>query len=524
MTARLRTAAVLLGLSTLCVAGATSASEQARVNGDEHPGNLPASVAAVLPTFYAERDNAPAWFGEDGRPYRATGALLELLEGAGAEGLDPEHYRVGELRERLGQVAHAQVDPSLDVLLTGMMLTYAQHLHGGRVPPRNAGWRSAAPAPDLLRVAHEVASGEPLEEVLGSLAPQEPHYARLRERLAQLHRLAEDGLPEVPAVDLLGVGDRDDAIAAIRERLVAEGYEAPAPSSGSDLFDEGLEKAVRAFQERHGLKADGLVGSSTLRVLQRSVEDLIRQVGWNMERLRWLDRDRGERHIFVNSAGFVAEVRSGGKTLWMTPVIVGQEGWRTPMFSDQVDGVELYPRWVVPRSIAREELAPALRQDPSYAHRRQFQVIDRGTGQPVNASKVDWSQSSVDSYLFIQSPGPHNPLGEAKIKMQNRFAIYLHGTKNPELFEAQSRAFSHGCIRVQEVLRLTQWMFESEGRTAELEDAIDSGERVTLELQEPVQVDIVYLTAWVDDDGRLHTRPDIYGRDRTLCRALDDCP
>ncbi len=448
-----------------------------------------------------------------------------MLEGAAGEGLDPDDYDVQVLRERLHRAArNGDGDVALELQLTEMMLSYARHLYGGRVSPRRAGWRSDPPELDLKRVAHEVAAGGRPTEVLGRLVPTEPHYLRLRARLQALQALGERVFPEVPSGNVLRPGDRDGRVRLVRERLDAEGYQTRPPPEGPELFDEGLSEVVRAFQHDHGLEVDGLVGAATVRGMRHSLEDHVRRIRWNMERLRWLPRDRGERHVFVNAAGFSAEVREGARTIWQRPVIVGQVGWNTPMFSDQIEGVELFPEWVVPRSIAREEVAPSLQEDVAWADRNQFVVIDRSTGGAVEPGEVDWWSESADDYLFIQSPGSHNPLGEAKLLMPNRFRIYLHGTRDPAIFDASQRLLSHGCIRVQDVLELTRWLFEGEGREDEFDAAVQNGERVSLVLEQPVHVDIVYLTTWVDDDGRLQTRPDVYGRDRALCRALGDCP
>ncbi|MGA9520228.1 MAG: L,D-transpeptidase family protein, partial [Myxococcaceae bacterium] len=481
-------------------------------------------VRDALSAFYAERGQAPVWIDESGRPRRDAYELLSVLEGAAREGLNPEDYEVRALRERMDQAQRTgDGDETLERSLTAMMLSLAKHLYGGRVSPRRVGWQSDPPELDLKRVAHEVAAGGGPTQVLGQLAPNEPHYLRLRERLQALQALGEREYPDVPSGSVLRPGDRDERVRLVRERLRAEGYEARPPPEGPELFDEGLSEAVRAFQHDHGLEVDGSIGVATVRGMRHSLEDHLRRIRWNMERLRWLPRDRGERHVFVNAAGLNAEVREGAETIWQRPVVVGQIGWNTPMFSDRIEGVELFPDWVVPRTIAREEVAPSLQEDAAWAGRNQFVVIDRSTGRPVEPGEVDWGSASADDYLFIQRPGTHNPLGEAKLLMPNRLQIYLHGTKDPAVFEARQRLLSHGCIRVQDVLELTRWLFEGEGRGAEFDAAVAAGERVSLELERPVHVDIVYLTTWVDDEGRLQTRPDVYGRDRALCRALGDC-
>ncbi len=488
------------------------------------PGVGAALVEAVS-GFYVERGHPGYWIDDAGRPRPVAWELLNVLADAGRDGLDPEDYEVDALGERLHRAERlGDGDVLLEVRLTAMMLKFASHLYGGRVPPKRAGWRSEPPKLDLKQLAHEVAAGAGVAETLSQLAPDEPHYLRLREKLQELQSVEARPFPEVPPGKLLSPGESDPRVQLVRERLWAEGYEARTPPEGPDFFDDGLAKAVRGFQIDHGLEADALIGRQMVRAMRHTREDHLRQIRWNMERLRWVPRDRGERQVLVNAAGFYAEVREGSETIWVRPVVVGQVDWDTPMFSDRIEGVELYPDWVVPPKIAREEIAPKMHEDPQWARRNQITVIDRSTRRAVDPQDVDWWLESVDAYQFIQRPGPLNPLGEAKLLMPNRFSVYLHGTKDPEIFQQRQRILSHGCIRVKDVMELTRWLFEQEGRGEELEAAVEAGEHTALELEQPVHVDIVYLTAWVDDEGRLQTRPDVYGRDRALCRALDDCP
>jgi murein L,D-transpeptidase YcbB/YkuD len=288
-----------------------------------------------------------------------------------------------------------------------------------------------------------------------------------------------------------------------------------------DHFDEVLEEGVKAFQRAHGLEPDGEVGARTLEALRVPVEARIQQLQVNLERWRWMPEDLGARHVLVNLPAFELVAVEGGQPVLRMRVIIGREDWSTPVFSEQVEHLVLNPSWHVPRRIAAEEVLPLLRTNPRGASRLGLVVSRRDTGEVVDPAGVDWSGGG-EGYRFHQDPGPRNPLGPVKFMFPNRFSVYLHGTPNLELFALAGRALSHGCVRVEQPLALAAFLLAGEEGwdEAALAEAVAGGKTQQVVLREPTPVHLLYWTAFVDEEGRVNFRPDLYHRDGPLRRAL----
>jgi murein L,D-transpeptidase YcbB/YkuD len=272
------------------------------------------------------------------------------------------------------------------------------------------------------------------------------------------------------------------------------------------VFDAALAAAVSRFQRRHGLEVTGKVDEETLAELNVPVEDRIRQLQVNMERWRWMPASLGDRYIMVNVPEFRLDVIEGGKTAMTMRVIVGKDQSRTPAFSDKMSYIEVNPYWNIPESIANEEILPKLDSDPGYLAREGIERVD---------------PSQVGSGLR-QPPGPTNPLGQLKFMFPNDFNIYLHDTPAGHLFAKEERLFSHGCIRIEKPFELAVYLLRDDPKWSPeaLQAAIDSGENKSISLSRPLPVHILYWTAWVDGDGTVELRRDVYGHDVRLEEAL----
>lgn len=279
---------------------------------------------------------------------------------------------------------------------------------------------------------------------------------------------------------------------------------------------------MRRFQQRHGLQADGSVGEATLAALNVPVEERIRQIEANMERWRWLPRQLEPRYILVNMAGYELQVIEAEQTVLNMRVIVGRDYRQTPVFTSAMTSLVLNPHWYVPRSIFRDDILPRLRRDPEYLERLGMRLFSslNGNGSEVDAAGVDWAAVDGNSFPYIlrQGPGPHNALGRVKFLLPNRYGIFLHDTPDRALFSQPARAFSSGCIRLEDPIELARYVLADEERwsRAGLEAAVAQGRPLGLTLPEPIPVYLVYWTAWVDEAGVLQLRDDIYGRDRRL--------
>jgi murein L,D-transpeptidase YcbB/YkuD len=440
--------------------------------------------AAGLRTFYARRENRPAW------DERSNAALLRAIEALADEGLEPTRYH-GEALRRLPMSAER------DVLATDAFLTAAAHLSRGVVDPQfsRPAWCAPPPKIDAAAVLQAALDDGTVEETLARLSVQHEGYLRLRKALAGYRELARSGgWPVVRGGRTLRIGDEDARVVILRKRLYA-------PGDNSAIFDAGLEALVRHFQSHHGISADGIVGPETLRELNVSAEDRARQIAVNMERWRWMPEDLGPSYVIVNIAAFRLDVIEGARSVLTMKTVVGKDYTRTPFFAARIAEIIVNPWWNVPDSIAVKELWPKQRRDPSYfAH--EHMIVTNGR--------------------IRQRPGEWNSLGRLKFNMPNSYDVYLHDTPAKSLFAQPFRAFSHGCIRVEKPLDLALYLLRDQPRwnAAAIERAIETGNEQSIRLTSPQPVYVLYWTAWVGDDGLVEFHRDHYDRDAVLRAAL----
>ena len=501
------------------------------------PGRLvlgePLREREALARVYAARGYQPAWLGakHDDR----GSALLEALRSASAHGLPPEPYHTDALAAHLwraGGGSSAEGLAALDLLLSDAFLHLARHLAEGAVDPRtlHPRYRRGEPPPDAVDVLSEALRSGAVAEALEGLAPPHPEYGGLRSALARLRSAAAaGGWPGVPAGPDVEPGARDDRIPALRARLAWPA--APAPPAGGDplRLDAPLADALRAFQQRHGLAPDGILGPRSSAELAATVAERVDQVRANLERWRWLPRDFGSRHVRVNAAGFVLQAFDAGRPLLDMRVVVGCTGWETPLLHGAVTHLVLNPAWDVPRSIAVREMLPRARREPGYFAAQGLQVLaDEGDGAPrraVDPASVDWSAVSAERfpYHLRQPPGPRNPLGRIKFLFPNPFGVYLHGTPGRAALERPVRTLSHGCVRVEDEIALGVFALAPDPAwTRErLLEALETAHERRLALPEPLDVHILYLTAGAEEDGTPTFTEDPYGWDPPLVAALE---
>lgn len=530
-------ALVMLALSsftvTACAAGYASTTHNVPMARLERlvEGNNRLEVAgetidvAAMRSFYRARDYAPVWLGTDERLNRRGRVLLRYLRDADTQGLVPAHYRIKEV-EALTRPRPA--DPgALELLLSHELIHYATDLGSGRLEPRLvesslAVFSRAILGPEVLDAA---ARARDIGSHLDSLVPASDEYRKLRDALAGLRKMARGApWPIVPAGPSLKPGMSDPRVVVLRERL-AESGDLAQPGEGP-LFDEALAAAVRRFQARHGLAADGAVGEATLAALNVPLADKIEQVVLNMERLRWLPHDLGDDYVKVNIAAFDLAVVHKGATALSMRVVVGRTYRQTPVFASRIERVELNPYWNVPVSIARKDILPHILADPNYLGGHNFEVFTSWgpDAKKVDPRSVDWRNVAARGfpYKLRQKPGPENALGRFRFFFPNPFDVYLHDTPSRELFERETRTFSSGCIRLEKARALALYLLNDDPAwTPEaVDEGVQSGVNQSIPLARSVPVVVNYATAWVDDEGVLQFRPDIYGRDATLAGAF----
>ncbi len=309
----------------------------------------------------------------------------------------------------------------------------------------------------------------------------------------------------------------------MRRRLVVTGDLPPGSDLESDRYDEILEIAVKAFQGRHGLDADGIAGAKTFEALNVPVQTRINQLRMSLERLRWVDQDVSDDFVAVNIPDYRVFLLRDREIVWSARAQVGKPYRATPIFRGDIQYLELNPTWTVPPGILRNDILPRLKQDPGYVVNKNISVIDRD-GRKVDPFSVDWSKYSRGvPYTLRQEPGPNNALGRIKFIFPNEHFVFLHDTPSRSLFDRSERAFSSGCIRIDKPLELAELLLRDPDKWSQedLQGVLDSRrtQRVNLKPREPVL--ILYLTASLDLDGSIRFAKDIYGRDAELLAALN---
>ncbi len=343
----------------------------------------------------------------------------------------------------------------------------------------------------------------------------------LETALSQYRQITEQGgWPQVPGGPALHEGDRNDRIPFLRQRLVASTDLATSAAQG-DHFDGVLKEAVQRFQARHGLPADGTVGAGTLTELNVPISERIRQLAASLERCQPLPTVLEHRHILVNIADFTLKLYEDGKPVLSMPVIVGKTYRQTPVFNGRISSLVINPTWEVPHSIATKDLLPKIKKNPGYLSQMHLRVFQGWNGATeIDPATINWASLSATHfpYRLRQDPGPANALGRVKFLFPNPYDVYLHDTPSRELFQKDARTFSSGCIRIAKPLDLAVYLLQGTKLNSmdALNAAISREKTQQIVIPAPIAVHIVYMTAWVDREGIIQFRSDIYNRDPAL--------
>ncbi|OGW38279.1 MAG: hypothetical protein A2Y97_04655 [Nitrospirae bacterium RBG_13_39_12] len=491
----------------------------------------------MLERFYEKRDFQPVWSGNEG-PLPKARELIEAIENAKFEGLIPYYYHLEKIKSLLWELSNKKKkiilfkDEDLvafDLLLTDAFLMLGCHYSSGCVDPLTieAEWFITREILDVVSVLDSALKKDNIEEALKKLLPPGDSYSRLRSALDYYRKiLVKGGWPIVTDGPALKKGVKSRRIIELRKRLTVSGDMDIKDDKKSELFEEGVKQAVLKFQKMHGLETDGVVGPLTLKMLNVSAKERVRQLELNMERMRWSFRDLGQRYIIVNIADFELYVVENGEILFNMKVVVGKPFRQTPVFSKKMTYIVINPSWNVPKSIAIEDILPKIKKDADYLAKQKIKVIkgwDKNS-EEIDPETINWSKVAGNNfnYWLQQEPGILNPLGGIKFMLPNRFGVYLHDSPSRRLFAESKRSFSHGCIRVERAVDLAEYLLKSDPdwTREKIVDAIEDGKEQEVPLPEPINVHILYLTAWVDNDGFIQFREDIYGRDEQLDKSL----
>ena len=533
--------AVGCGLVTLGMGACRRSEDPVAVSIRSAVGSNREGRQKLLRQVYADRGYRPLWI-DNGHFEGRTRDLIETLCHAEREGLRAGDYALGALRVQLEQLRDAK-DPApaaiaaLDLRLTRSFLDYGADLLAGRLDPNavDNGWYIRARRAAIDSLLRESLRSKSFDDMIAPLRPRQREYKQLVEALEHYRELqAKGGWPVVSmkAVGRKGGtlerGDEGAPVAALRARLAATGELKRA--KGKPVYDDQVAAAVARFQERNGFPVDSAVGPATLAALNVPIESRIRQIELNLERYRWLPSDFGERYILVNIPDYRLYAYDKGKEVLTMKVIVGDEyGHATPVFADSMTYLVFRPQWDMPRRILVDEVIPKVRENVYYLAEHGYEVVDTARNQVVtDPASIDWSglDSSNIPFRVRQKAGTGNALGNVKFMFPNQFSIYLHDTPADKLFARQERTLSHGCVRVEDPVTLAGYVLRGqkdwdEEKIRQAMQPADSAkvEPVPVELERPVPVYLVYLTAFIRD-GVLHFRDDPYKKDARVMATM----
>ncbi|WP_370232333.1 murein L,D-transpeptidase [Cognatishimia sp.] len=481
-----------------------------------------ASADKDIAAYYRSVDFQPLWTGK-GREFRERrSALFDALERAGEHGLVPAHYDIAGLKADIRSARTKRDLGLVEVKISETFLDYARDVQTGILIPSRIddGLVRKVPYRDREAYLANFEQSDP-EKFIKTLAPNTPEYTRLRkEKLLLERQIARGGWGAPIRAKKLEPGDAGGAVVQLRDRLIRMGYLSRRVST---KFDADLQTAVQNFQAAHGLTADGVAGQSTIAELNIPAQERLKSIMVSMERERWTNMPKGDRHVMVNLTDFSAKIIDDGKVTFESRTVVGHRDTdrRSPEFSDTMEHLVINPTWNVPRSIATKEYLPMLKANPNAV---SHLTLYDARGQVVNRGAVNFSQYSAKTFPFDikQAPSNTNALGLVKFMFPNRHNIYLHDTPAKSLFSREVRAYSHGCIRLHKPFEFAYTILAKQSADPKglFHSTLDTGRETQIDLVKQIPVHIMYRTAFTEAKGPMQYRRDIYGRDAKIWRAL----
>ncbi len=508
-------AVLQLAMSSLAYAQTTEVSHSLRTlldNAEASIGGVRLHAPTATRGFYEQRGYRSAW--HDAAP---IADLMKAIAASEQQGLRPQNYHQAIL-------SSASLDnPKLkDILYTDAWLSLAANVLGGQLDPvsMEPDWTAARRERDLpALLALAIESGR-IAETIVDLEPNAAEYGQLKAELSRLLSAPLVSFEAFPSGSALKPGQADTRLALLCEAL--KRHQESCAQTPERYVGE-LVEAIKRIQSRAGLEADGVIGPATVRQLNMTPEQRIRQLRVNLERWRWLPEDLGRRHVRVNIADFSLKAVNNHVVERQHAVIIGRNYRQTPIFSDNIRYMVFNPWWETPQSIARKDKLPEFKTNPNKVIEQGFELRDMD-GNVLSPEKVDWrSYSSQRLPIRLrQKPGPNNALGKVKIMFPNAHSVYLHDTPGKALFDKSERAFSSGCVRVKDAMELSAWLLQgnSQADLKALEQSKADYTERRVNLNQPVSVHMLYFTTVISASGELRYLNDIYQRDQRIADAL----
>lgn len=497
--------------------------ERIRANHDVVVAGQLIASQLVLPALYERRAYTPVWTRTD-----SVTQLFTALENIADDGLDATDYHLPELKALRTQAATADAGyaADYDILLTDSLIRLGYHLLVGKVDPvqLDSNWNLDYTIGDLdsaVAMATAIDNGS-VDQLIDRLRPQHPFYTKTRAALAHYRDIQQrGGWQTVADGPVLKPGMQDARVAQLRQRLAASG-DMPGQDLQSTQFDADVEAGMKHFQQRHGLDADGLAGKASLAAMNIPVQVRIDQIRVNLERARWVLHKLPDEFVLTDIAGFNVSYFRNGALIWESRAQVGKPYRSTPVFRDQIRYLEINPTWTIPPTILNNDILPRVKRDPDYLRNKNMRVLTF-SGEPVDESSINWSlyPGKAFPYMIRQGPGPQNALGRIKFMFPNKHLVYLHDTPSKSLFGRTARAFSSGCIRVEDPFRFGELLLnDPEWDKKKIRAVVDDGKTTRVSLKQPVTVILLYWTVSTDEAGNVIFREDIYNRDAPVLKGL----
>jgi L,D-transpeptidase YcbB len=494
------------------------------------------------PNFSAYRDQArqfyapafaPAWTSNGALTAQAQ-ALIDEFRRADLKGLEPEDYDASLWAERLarfsGQTPLTSEElATFDLELTVSALRYVSHLHGGRLNPadfQSGLKRTPFDAAGFLK--REIVGAADVAAAMEQAEPAWPEYRRTLKSFQEYLALAREGEGQPLRVTTENVFPTNEysGVMPLAARLRRTGdlpAKAKIPNPG--IYEEPLVTALKHFETRNGIEPDGILGRETFRKLETSFARRATQLQLALERWRWLPYQTDAGFVVVNIPEFRLRAYENGRPTVAMKVIIGEASdKRTPIFADHIESLIFRPYWHIPPQLQKNEIVPELRKDAHYLYKNHMEVVN-GSGHVVTNDAVTpavLQQLNSGKLAVRQQPGDGNVLGLVKFAFPNRDGIYLHGTMETDLFNSYRRDFSHGCIRVEHPQALASWVLRNypEWPPVKVEDAMVGNQSITVKLNSPLPLLVIYNTAMIEENGDVHFSDDIYGQDAAMEKAL----
>ncbi|WP_281615445.1 L,D-transpeptidase family protein [Flammeovirga sp. SubArs3] len=539
---------------------------------------------SLMPLIYERVDYDYIW-----KSSTSIDGLIYSIHDAYNDGLTPEHYHLEHIETLLNKKNEGSITSleaaTLDILMTDAGILLSSHYLWGKVQPETISttWNYDTQEidGDKIELFLEPIQAGLVKEAISTLKPKDVLYTGLKATLAQLREIKESGgWSKLPKMESIEVGDQNEYIPELRKRLAVTGnlitfdttilkvdsvYRShsegvvvnDAPSihpkvdtvksfipyspipvldssmvtvqfldTTSTIFDDNLRRSVIKFQEMYGLETDGKVGKATLKQLNIPIKDRINTLRVNLERTRWINPEDKDNFIFVNIPSYALFLHKNGRWFYQTKVITGKPYHQTPVFKSKLSYIDINPTWTVPYSIASKEMLPKLKKDASYLGKHNMTLYDR-SNNIIDPTTVDWKPIKQTNfpYFIVQGSGPRNALGHVKFIFPNKYSIYLHDTPSRYLFSKNTRAFSHGCIRVYQPVKLASILINDPNYTEQkIEEIIKEGELKRVYIQDRPTVYLMYFTAILGPEDAIHFYDDIYSRDKRVLKQLDKKP